>query len=149
MDPAGLNGELNYYSYASDNSISHSDISGLKVFKCCRDTQINKAIDNTLHLFGLKHCFLKTDSKEAGMGPLGAGPLPSFPILTPTEITNHTGQSLISNCKKMKCVDETCVNQELQIGKHIGEWSPWNNCNTFVDEILEKCHQDHATCCDE
>ena len=114
---------------------------GLKVYRCCREVQVNRFVDKAAKLFGYKHCFIKTDTKEAGMGPAQGGPLPTFPVGIRTKVTDHTGQAPCATCEEFLDVDEDCVNQELEIGKNTGRWWPWNECNDFVDEILEKCHK--------
>ena len=120
---------------------------GLKVEKCCRNIQVNAVIYWTSRKLGFKHCWLKTDSKEAGIGPADDGPLPPFPLGIKTKITDHTGQS--GECWEQNCIDEACVNLELEIGDYTGRWTSWNNCNTLVEEILTKCKKSEEECCRE
>jgi len=115
------------------------DYSGLIVQKCCRPTEIGNLWDKIFHALGLQHCFIKTDTKAAGMGPARGGPLPSSPIGIPTKIVDSSADVPKATCNKLDCIDETCVNKELQIGKDTGHWMPWNNCNTLVNNILDKC----------
>lgn len=130
---------LTGYSYASSNSIANLDPMGLKVFRCCRDVQINPIIHFLFKMLGFKHCWLKTNSKEVGMGPARERALPMSPIGTSTKLTDHSGQSLGADCKEIQCVDEGCVDKQLVIGKNTGRWYPWNQCNSVVNGIISKC----------
>jgi len=134
-----LAGGINPFVYAENNPVNFIDPNGLKVFRCCRELRVNRVVDKITETLDLKHCFLKTDTKEAGMGPFEDGPLPLNPIGIKTKITDHTGQSSNSNREEIDNVDEDCVNRELQVGKYTGRWAPWNNCNTITNDILKKC----------
>lgn len=96
---------------------------------------------------GLPHKWLKTSSKEVGMGPKGggvpghAGGRNGYP-LGPTSLNDHTGEheGVLSVCTDVPDVDEDCVDRELEIGKPTGPWVPsLNDCHTTVDRILDKC----------
>ncbi|MEM7465220.1 MAG: DUF4157 domain-containing protein [Pseudomonadota bacterium] len=108
------------------------------VRKCCRGIQTENSGTNALaDLFGLQHCWIKTDSREAGMGAAINGLLPDNPIVRETEITDHTGDQ--GFCNVVPNIDESCVDQALKIGRPLGIWGPVNNCNTFVDQTLASC----------
>lgn len=110
-----------------------------KVERCCRNVQTGTSwIDTMSAALGLQHCWIKTDTKEAGMGPAEEGPLPANPLGVDTEITDHSNETG-GECETIQTVDEACVNEQLQIGKSTGSWWPWNNCNTFAREVLSKC----------
>ncbi len=123
-DPIGLTSGLNLFAYVDDNPANWSDPRGLKVFRRCRDIQVNVIMNGVARLMGFKHCFLKTDSIEAGMGPADNGPLPTCPIGVQTAVTNHKGQSQSSEtqCTEVKDVNEKCVNDELGVGRPLGRW---------------------------
>ncbi len=146
-DPDRFGAGIDFYPYVANNPASWQDPWGLKVFKCCRDIEVNWFINGVSTALRLKHCFIKTDTKEAGMGAARGEGLPSSPCLghTQSAIRDHTGQAVKADCKEVTGVDEGCVNQELQIGKPTGVWSSDNNCNTFVDQVLEKC-KDKGSC---
>ncbi len=85
----------------------------------------------------LKHGWLKTSSKEAGMGLVGCSDLVGNPLGQPTAIcpANRPG-----NCQQLNCnVDEDCVNNELILDKPLGPWGPLNNCWSFAGEVINKC----------
>ena len=93
---------------------------------------------------GLKHHWLKTSHKEAGMGPEdgsvpgdGKSALP-FSL---TRINDHSGQSLRGDaeCFYIATADEACVDERLEVGQLAGRWTPSNNCQTLVAEILAYC----------
>jgi hypothetical protein len=141
-DPLGKYGDANPYAYALDNPLRYADPSGLKVFRCCREVQVNAVVNAVMQVFNYKHCFIKTDTVEAGLGPANGGPMPACPYGVPTAITNHAGQSgwAGTQCTEvMSWVNETCVNNALPIGKKMGPWTFSNNCNNFADDILKRC----------
>jgi len=61
--------------------------------------------------------------------------------LSPVQVVDHTDQSLQPNaqCDIQPSVDEDCVNRELEIGKKLGLWGPTNQCQSFVNEVVNKC----------
>ncbi|MGZ3457283.1 MAG: hypothetical protein ACXU86_02140, partial [Archangium sp.] len=97
-----------------------------------------------LRELGLKHHWLRTSTKEAGMGAAD-GSVPGNrvdpPYVTQTRLNDHTGQGELpgSTCERVPHEDEACVNRELELGRPLGAWTPTNNCQTFVSEVLERC----------
>jgi len=109
---------------------------------CCGDTQINCAADFLLKCTGNKHCWLKTSNKEAGMGAANTDNRSSNSGYSPTQIIDHTGESLTR--RKVKCYavpicDADCVDKQLEIGKNTGKWTPLNQCNSLITGILTHC----------
>jgi hypothetical protein len=88
----------------------------------------------------IAHEYLRTPSgKEAGLGPAENGG--DYPF-SPVTITDHSAEpdDPVWGCKPVPA-DAACVDQELDrlAGADLGRWSPWNNCWTIVESILEKC----------
>jgi len=113
-----------------------------KVEFCKRNVEI-KMLEYT----GLKHHWLRTSTKEAGMGPAGAG-VPgkangnNGSLLGPTTINDHTGEweGVDAICEELPDVDEACVNEKLTLGKPTGRWTPGlNDCHTVTTNIIEDC----------
>jgi RHS repeat-associated protein len=130
--------ERDPYPYTFSNPQQYLDPAGLSVEVCCRPAQIPGG--NILHHLGVNHCWLKTGTKEAGMGPawgwLGWAPIPG----QPTKIVDESQEpSSGKKCRPVSGVDEDCVNRELQIGKPTGAWGITNNCNTLANDIVKKC----------
>lgn len=137
--------EANFYVYVKNNPVRWTDPSGLKVYRCRRRA------DLPLNVFNLEHWWIKTDTKEVGLGIWGggvpgqnqAGEPSGYPGV-PTSMNDHTGQSLAPNavCEEVPDEDENCVNKELNtIGSYEGPFMipPWNNCQVKVTNILNKC----------
>ncbi len=134
-DPLGFGGkDHNLYRYVTNNPSNWVDPFGLKVSLCSAPADIAYgAVD---------HHWIKTDTKEAGMGPANGG-VPgneSDSPYTTTTINDHTGRSEASGaqCEVVENVDEQKVNELLEIGKDTGRFSPWNNCQTLAQEILDQ-----------
>lgn len=109
------------------------------VMFCHRPAQIILADE-----LGIEHHWLKTSHKEAGLGPEdgsvpgdGKSALP----FSMTRINDHTGQGLRGDaqCVYIASADEACVDERLEVGRLAGRWTPSNNCQTLVAEILAYC----------
>jgi hypothetical protein len=93
---------------------------------------------------GADHRWIKTSSKEAGMGPATGG-VPQgkqFPFGQKTTLNDHGGQSLQSDasCKEVPGVDEVCVNEMLKYGAATGRWlPPFNDCHDVAKQIIDAC----------
>lgn len=134
-DPIGLKGGLDTFSYVGGNPLFWIDPYGLKVQVCCRPAEIAKGM--------IDHCWIQTDTKSAGMG--------ANPNVAPGNEYEGYGMSVQvidhSRDKPMQCtvqnsVDEKCVNDELQIGKGIGRFTPpFNHCQSFAYGVVSKCRK--------
>jgi hypothetical protein len=56
-------------------------------------------------------------------------------------IIDHAGESWQQDatCSLVDDVDPGCVNRHLEIGASTGRWTPTNNCQTFVRDVLHDC----------
>jgi RHS repeat-associated protein len=139
-DPLGEAAGANLYAYVNNSPLNYIDPLGLDVSRCCRDVDVNAVVDTVASVVGAQHCFIKTDTVEAGMGPAGGGPLPMSPCYgTQTAVVSHAGQAGSSQCQVVPNVDEECVNRGLAVGTPTGGWARSNNCNTFVDDLIRLC----------
>jgi RHS repeat-associated protein len=108
-----------------------------KVYLCSRVAHI------PLNFLGFRHYWIKTDSKEAGLGAAGAG-VPGqagsgdYPGV-PTTINDHTGECFNpeTECVEVPGADPNAINQRLQIGTYQGPWIPMlNDCRSFACNTL-------------
>ena len=95
--------------------------------------------------FGLvSHYWLKTDTVVAGMGSgrsaVQIGDEFEGPG-TKVFVIDHTDQ-IAETCEETVNHIEDCVNEELEVGKSLGRFTPVNNCQTFVRSVLKKCEKD-------
>lgn len=138
----GYEDGIELYVYVKDQPTNARDPRGLAVEVCCRPTEVGGSVDSLLAMVG-EHCWIRTATTEAGMGPPGGGQPEDagIPVCNPTEITDHSGEGdrPVSHCHKVPGCNENCVNNGLQIGRPTGCWGPTNNCNTFVIDVLKSC----------
>jgi hypothetical protein len=105
---------------------------------CCRKAEIIGGF--------VSHCWIRTSQKNAGMASnpkcrANVGDNYEAPFITEVYISDHSCETP-DKCTDVPAhwnVDETCVNRELQIGKEIGRFSPWNNCQTFATHLVFSC----------
>jgi RHS repeat-associated protein len=135
-DPIGLAGGHNLYRFLENNPLRFRDSSGTEVYECHQG-----AFGYTWN--PIKHHWLKTETREAGMGTARAqepGNDPGDYFGDPVQVKDHTGRSKQpgATCEKVPDVDEDKVNEELKAGRSLGKFWPWNNCHGFVDGVIAR-----------
>jgi RHS repeat-associated protein len=142
-DPIGFaGGDTNLYGYVLGDPVNFIDTSGLVVEICSQPAFGWAPID---------HQWIKTDTVEAGMGPVGgngnagneSGDWPGDPV----EVTDHSGRHRQdgAHCEAITGVDENIVNELLGIGRGLGSWGPTNQCQSFVDDVINEATVDGYT----
>lgn len=115
---------------------------GLAVWVCTRNVDVSWIPD--LIAQGLpSHMWIKTDTREAGMG--GRCPVPGLQCsdrpYSDTQVKDHTGQSKQPGvtCSLQFNVDEGCVNRHLMPGTSTGNWNMYNQCNSWANGVIASC----------
>jgi RHS repeat-associated protein len=151
-DPIGWYGEdSNFYRYALNRPSMFIDPIGRTVYLCHRPVHLVGFWSFLNHAPFVYHYWLKTGSKEAGLGAVGEGipgqnAPPDSPYFTQTEIVGHSGESKApgASCSEQPHEDEDCVNRELRIGKKEGRFVPGvNDCSALAQGILNDCSTLH------
>ena len=133
-----LQEEANLYRFVDNHPLNAHDPDGRKVQVCCRYTQTGLVKDCVLAACGLRHCWIKTDTKQAGMGEDGPRNKDGCCGKQPVKITDHSSETP-TTCVDIPDADEECVDNELAIGKSLGVWSPGNSCLDLVGDVIKKC----------
>ena len=89
------------------------------------------------------HWWIKTKKKEVGAGGQEDNPGDQYeaPYITEMYWTDHSGDSENregASCSTVPNVDEDKVDELLQIGKPLGKFSAFNNCQTNAFNVLEQ-----------
>jgi RHS repeat-associated protein len=139
-DPIGFAGrDPNLFGYAFSDPVNLTDPMGLEVQVCCRPAEVAGGL--------VDHCWIRTDSVEAGMGPAGGG-VPGnqsdSPYVTQTQVNDHSSERGRPNvsCYSVPDISETCVDDNLRIGTPLGRWTLTNQCRSFVGNVLNRCSID-------
>lgn len=85
------------------------------------------------------------------MGPVGgdgnagnqSGDLPGDPV----EVTDHSGRhkQKCASCEDVDDEDENKVNELLKIGRGLGKRGPTNQCQSFVQDVINQSTIDGYT----
>jgi RHS repeat-associated protein len=137
-DPIGFAGQQgNVYLYVNGEPVNGVDPGGMDVFVCSRIAE-----NKLLHTFGVEHQWIETDTFAFGID----GGFDRM-VQAPHRIGDGKGHWINwsklfsdSQCTEVLHIDENCVNNSYHARQsYPGYWSPWNNCRTFVSEIINKC----------
>jgi len=138
-DPIGFaSGQINLYAYLNNDPVNHRDPLGLTVYACQERNQ------DWSHpwwpYYGFSHAYIRTDSNAFGAYPTG----PVF--FDPAQIVDDSTSG--GECVPVPDVDEDCVDgfallssRNPQNNGNWGPYTPFNNCGTFVAEVLTRCRR--------
>ena len=91
-------------------------------------------LDAVSHGLDLKHAWIRTPHKEAGMGTkVKFSPL--------TEWQDHTGlgENKRARCHPLPGCDVNCVEDKIQLGQSTGLYSLINTCQHLVNRVIRAC----------
>jgi len=127
-------GDFNFYRYVSNDPVNFVDPSGLDVKLCKRPAEA---------AFGIvDHHWIVTDTKSGGMWNAPGTKYPDKPFLADVAVKEHSKETkeLLDaggSCEIIKNVDENKVNAQLEEGRKLGIWKPWNQCQTFAQDVID------------
>ena len=137
-------GDWNLYGYVVGDPVNWIDADGRKV-SLCHDAADTSG-GGLLALLGFEHYWLKTDTLEAGLGPIPGGGTGLLGIGAHVYVSNEEGRSDPQKnpgggpvCEEVPDVSEECVNSQLDYGRDLGRWWPTNQCYSFAVEVLTQC----------
>jgi len=161
-DPLGLAGGLNLYGFAGGDPVNFSDPFGLctqgggadstkgRVEAC--NAPVNIPVLRELgrpSWSPFRHHWLRTTTKEAGLGPAGGDPpgegqyvyANGIPYVTGTEILDESGRGDKpgSQCAAVPNENQACVDRMLDIGQKRGRWTLGNSCEAFAESVVRAC----------
>jgi hypothetical protein len=72
-------------------------------------------------------------NSNCGNAGNGSGDMPGDPVQT----CDHSKRDKTgSSCTKINNVDESKVNAQLKLGRRLGAWFPWNQCQSFTSDVI-------------
>jgi len=68
------------------------------------------------------------------------------PFFSQTQVQIYKGNRKGTNCEEITDVDEKCVDDATWTDKKgwgttNGAWAPWNQCQSWTNDILSKCRK--------
>jgi uncharacterized protein RhaS with RHS repeats len=137
-DPIGWGGgETSLYVYVHDDPINRRDPTGLVVYACQEWNQ------DWGHfwwfVYGFSHAYIQTDENAFGVSPTSGGG-GSATIYYESGPANGSAV-----CREIPDIDEDCVNGFALYQAQWGDYGLWNNCGTFVAEVLDACSTNGAS----
>ncbi len=143
-DPLEFKGGINLFAYALENTLRYKDPLGLKVYRCCAPADVAGGL--------VDHCWIKTDKQQTQIGfadqgqPAGTDPggACAAPFFSQTQVQIYRGNKKGTNCTEITDADEKCVDDATRTnskgwGSTNGAWTPWNQCQSWTDDVLNKC----------
>ena len=129
-DPIGFGGGLsNLYEYVNNDPVNLIDVTGLQVLVCRQ-----RARTQPFRFFHIEHFWFKLGSREAGYGPADEG-------FMSVEVVSEGSRSLEEEavCTEVPDLNMACVASQIEIGRDLGKWTPFNTCISFVNDVLREC----------
>ena len=120
-------GQRNLYLYVGGDPLNGRDPSGLVVRVC-----FGTALTEALRASGVSHQWIQTTTQSAGvLGTWWSTQVESHPPGVYDDVV----------CYDVANVDEECIDAFLkqQLGQAQGWWTPWNSCQTWVWDALNRC----------
>ena len=142
-DPIGMEGGVNLYAYAGNNSINLIDLYGLEVQLCYSPLSgLEKSFWGTI----FTHASVKARCGTFGFHPQN-NTFRNF-LLGPGAVKNDSARSGLSciDARMTKCVDESCVCNKIQTSRANPPFYGivTYNCHSWAHQILSGCQK---KCC--
>ncbi len=127
-----------------NNPLRYVDPEGLEVFLCKQPA------------FGISwnpidHHWIRTDTVEAGMGGAhnscgNAGNELGDHYGDPVQVCDHSKRDKKNtSCELVHDVDEQKVNEQLELGRSLGNWTFTNQCQSFAKKVLDNASTKRCT----
>jgi hypothetical protein len=134
---------LEYGGVAIEGTADENNNNSTGVSLCCAPVDVSWVPDIVASILP-KHCWLKTDTYESGMGadcPVPGQQCSDKPGAD-TETIDHSGQSASrkdTECIPLKNIDAQCVDEKIRPGQKTGTWHPFNQCQSFTAGVMGEC----------